>query len=1134
MLFETLEPRQLLAWDSSPSALGPESQALLVASAVQPKVIATRPAAGATNVLLDVAVAADLYLPNAGIDASTLTSSTVKLYKTNTGTRVSANLDTTGGGDAIIAQPTSYLASSTSYTFEVTSGLKDTSGASFEPFKVKFNTGTKTSVTPTTVAFKQSPQGTTTGKAWTGLAFGPDGKLYGGTLDGRIYRFSVDSNGNLGVPQTITTVQSNNGGSRLLSGFAFDPRSTADNLILWASHSQYALEGASDWTGKISKLSGSNLQNYQDAVINLPRAVRDHVTNQPTFGPDGALYVPQGSMSAMGQADNAWGNRSEHLLSGAILRLDTTQVGAMAIDAKTESGGTYNPHASGAALTIYASGVRNAYDGVWHRNGHYFVPTNGSAAGGNTPAGDGAPALTNLNETQSDYLYDVREGGYYGHPNPKRGEYILNGGNPTSDPDPGEIVGYPVGTDPDDNYRSFAWNFGKNFSANGIIEYKGEAFGGTLDGKLLVTRYAAGDDVLILAPNADGGISGATIGATGLTGFNDPLDLVQSPTTGFIYVAEYGGQRITLLRPDSELSPSKPQMVFADMKDSTAGESQAITFKNESDHPISIPTSGFTLTGTDAGQFVITSKPSATTTLNPGQSVTVQVAFKASTSTSFGIKTARLRVQASTGRPPVEIGLRGLALNGSRGGSEPSLQKLLDLYRIPVKVGDSDREDNPLPLPVQTPNDEVTAQKLYKAGSGDVMIETLAVYSPTASPALRAGWYPIGSSGNRHQIFAVHSSDSQSVDIDLASGVTRFDPGSSAFGLYTEWPTLDDRRVYSEDALNTWESSSGQRRKARFYPLKTAEGVVVSNACVVGWEELADNIFDFQDTLFIVRNVSLTPPQASTPMISSLKLLNADTGSAIQSLNNGAVIDLKDVGGRLNVEALVGGGVESVRFILDGNTRIENTPRYLMQGGDGDDITAWTPAVGSHTLAVVAFAEDDADGTASSVKKVNFTIVDSRNDAERFAAYINFQPQNVAKFNGYKVDKGSTFGDRGDGLTFGWSSDNRMNVVDRDSSNAKDQRFDTFAAMGDRSWSIAVPNGTYKVYVLMGDPSDHRDSVYGVTVEGTPAAQGTPSPSRLWIGEMVTVQVTDGLLTIANAAGSRNNKISLLQIMQQP
>ena len=101
------------------------------------------------------------------------------------------------------------------------------------------------------------------------------------------------------------------------------------------------------------------------------------------------------------------------------------------------------------------------------------MPANGSAAGGNTPAFDGTstaphridqgtngpypgtivPALTNVRTTEDDYLFHFTAGGYYGHPNPTRGEYVLHGGNPTSGPDVDEWTQYPVGTQPDRNYR---------------------------------------------------------------------------------------------------------------------------------------------------------------------------------------------------------------------------------------------------------------------------------------------------------------------------------------------------------------------------------------------------------------------------------------------------------------------------------------------------------------------------------------------------------------------------------------------------------------------------------------------------------------------------------------------------------
>jgi poly(A) polymerase len=46
----------------------------------------------------------------------------------------------------------------------------------------------------------------------------------------------------------------------------------------------------------------------------------------------------------------------------------------------------YAPTRPGAPVSIYATGVRNAYDLVFHSNGHLYAPVNGSASGGATPA----------------------------------------------------------------------------------------------------------------------------------------------------------------------------------------------------------------------------------------------------------------------------------------------------------------------------------------------------------------------------------------------------------------------------------------------------------------------------------------------------------------------------------------------------------------------------------------------------------------------------------------------------------------------------------------------------------------------------------------------------------------------------
>ena len=112
------------------------------------------------------------------------------------------------------------------------------------------------------------------------------------------------------------------------------------------------------------------------------------------------------------------------------------------------------------------------------------------------------PALTNVSQTEDDFLFNIVQGGYYGHPNPTRGEYVLDGGNPTSGTDSRSSPQYPVGTQPDPNYRGAAYDFGQHHSPDGVIEYQGNAFGGALDGKLLVVRYSGGDDVMVLTPDA--------------------------------------------------------------------------------------------------------------------------------------------------------------------------------------------------------------------------------------------------------------------------------------------------------------------------------------------------------------------------------------------------------------------------------------------------------------------------------------------------------------------------------------------------------------------------------------------------------------------------------------------------------
>ncbi len=577
-------------WERSHAPLPPE-----------PFVGRTRPGAGQLDVLPNTAISADVYLPNVGhgISTTTMNARTVRLFKElpdGTERPVAGNVNTSGAGDSIVFQPTDMLDDGTTYRFAC-DGVKDTSGAVFKPYTMQFTTAASTHLSQYPVAFEHVPMPATTGHVYSTLTIGPDHRLYAGSYEGRIYRFDFRPDGTLSDPPTvITTVLRHNAtpdnapGYRLVTGLCFDPRSTAANPILWITNGVCAKEHCPDWSCKLSRLSGPNLDGYQDAIVGLPRAYRDHLSFKIAFNPKdpGHLYFDQGSSSSTGAADRTWGLYPEHLLTAACLQVDVPAIERQMrtgrpLNVKTEDDGHYDPWAPSAPLKIYATGIRSGFGLLWHSNGHLYSCVNGGAEGGATPAtpanladvprrvdgrryrGPAVPGIETVTETQHDLFIDVVPGGYYGHPNDTRGEYVLFGGNPGDGTDSFQTChDYPKGTQPDRNFRSAAWDLNISYSCNGLIEYKGKAFGGFLDGKILTTRFSAGKDIQIIELDDAGRVVGDLTGIDGLNQFVDPLDLVEDTDTGNLYVTEWAGQTLTLLRPkpDGQMSTR----VFSDTR----------------------------------------------------------------------------------------------------------------------------------------------------------------------------------------------------------------------------------------------------------------------------------------------------------------------------------------------------------------------------------------------------------------------------------------------------------------------------------------------------------------------------------------------------------------------------------------
>jgi hypothetical protein len=527
-----------------------QSEILDAASGDHPRVGASSPDDGATGVRRDVAIILDLLLANGGqgLDESTLSASNVQLLRVKDKALVQGTINTTAADDTVVYQPDDLLDADTTYTFRLTDRVMDRFGTSIVPFSLSFTTGAGPSELNPPATFRKTK--VYTGDAISSIVVSPDGaKLYAAFLDGHLRRWTIGAKGRLEDEETLSGLA-----GRAIIGLCFDP---TDPSVLWVSHNApLEPQPAPDFSGIISRLilHGPGFEaTIEDYVVGLPRSARDHMTNSLAFGPDGQLYVAQGSNTAAGAPTDTWGNRPERLLSASVLRVDPRRTTGLPIDVRTEDTEVPYVLADDAPVTIFAAGIRNAYDLVWHSNGYLYVPTNGSAYG-DTPASPPgvAPAVPGLKEIapQNDYLnvVGVEGGGYFGHPNPLRGQYAMNGANPTGDVDPAEVVdevidgevmhpGYPVGVMPDEDYRGFAWDFGPHRSPNGIIEYRSATFGGALQGKLLVVEYSAGDDILVLTPRDDGNISDSQVVKV-IDGLKNPLDLAEDVRNGNLYVVE--------------------------------------------------------------------------------------------------------------------------------------------------------------------------------------------------------------------------------------------------------------------------------------------------------------------------------------------------------------------------------------------------------------------------------------------------------------------------------------------------------------------------------------------------------------------------------------------------------------------
>jgi hypothetical protein len=179
---------------------------------------------------------------------------------------------------------------------------------------------------------------------------------------------------------------------------------------------------------------------------------------------------------------------------------------------------------------------------------------------------------------------------------------------------------------------------------------------------------------------------------------------------------------------------------------------------------------------------------------------------------------------------------------------------------------------------------------------------------------------------------------------------------------------------------------------------------------------------------------------------------------------------------------------------------------------------------GPHTITAVG---TDARGFATVSPGVRFT-------AGVPYLRVNFQAPTTVTPEGYLADLGDVYGDRGNGYNYGWDADNTANGRERNNVSSPDKRYDTFTHMqktlpAGRVWEMEVPNGSYVVFAVAGDP-DSTDSVYDLQFEGQTIATGVPTTDDHFARGKGKVTVTDGKLTLSSGPTASNNKIAFFDL----
>lgn len=302
----------------------------------------------------------------------------------------------------------------------------------------------------------------------TSLTWGANGSMYISSMEGHIIRVTPD-----GTRSTFAD------GFDVPLGLAFRPSTHA----LYVSH-----------RGGVTKIEDRNGDGVAEEREPLLRGMyccyaNLHQTNGIQFGPDGWLYIAQGSSSDHGDLPiGEW--------EASILRV--------------------HPDKGQESLQYVATGLRNPYDLVVMRNGHLFATDN---------AADYGPP---------EELNHIMPGKKYGWPHCITNEF-------------GKVDLHPNWNNPAfcENTQPAIATFNPHLSPTGITAYEAEQFPPQYQGNLFLTlwnRLPQGHRLLRVQLTANGDTFTTTTTAF-ITDLHQPVDVAVGPD-GALYIVDWEPGRI--------------------------------------------------------------------------------------------------------------------------------------------------------------------------------------------------------------------------------------------------------------------------------------------------------------------------------------------------------------------------------------------------------------------------------------------------------------------------------------------------------------------------------------------------------------------------------------------------------------